>query len=126
MRLLAFSLLAIAVLPGCGRQGPPLSGGKPVSYWLGALKDGDAKLRLKAITKLGNVGATEAAVLPALIEALKDVDASVRRASILALMKLEPAAKEAMPILTEVQRNDRDAEVRVFASKALDKLAASN
>src|ERR1700730_13646787 len=105
MRLLAFSLLAITVLPGCGQQGPPLSGGQPVSYWLGALKDGDAKLRQKAVTKLGNVGTTDAAVFPALIEALRDADASVRREVVLALMKFGPDAKEAVPILGDVQRN---------------------
>jgi HEAT repeat protein len=122
VRLLAFFLLAVIVLPGCGQQGPPLAGGKPVSYWLGALKDGDAKLRQKAVSKLGNVGNTDAAVFPALLEALKDADSSVRREAVLALMKLGPDAKEAVPILAEVQRNDRDADVRAFATKALDKL----
>src|SRR5437879_6546494 len=107
MRLFAFSFFAVVALAGCGQQGPPLSGGKPVSYWLAALKDADARLRHKAVAKLGNVGTSDAAVFPALIEALKDPDAFVRREAVLALMKIGPDATAAVPILREVQRNDR-------------------
>jgi HEAT repeat protein len=124
MKVLAVSLLAIAVLPGCGSRTPPLSGGKPASYRLAALQDGDAKVRQKAVTKLGNAGDTDPAVFPALLEAIKDTDACVRRASVLALMKFGPDAKQAVPMLTDVQRNDQDAEVRAFARKALARLGS--
>ena len=124
MRVFAFCVLVV-MLSGCGQADPPLSGGKPVSHWLAALQDPDPKCRQKAVTKLGNVGATDAAVYPALVEALKDADASVRREAILALMKCGDHAKEAIPLLTDVQRQDRDSQVRAFAAKALEKLQAA-
>jgi len=40
---------------------------------------------------------------------------------ILALVKCGPAAKETIPELAEVQQNDRDAKVRDYAAKALEK-----
>jgi HEAT repeat protein len=116
--------LLLALLSGCGRSEPPLSGGKPVTYWVSALQDPDAKLRQKAVVKLGNVGPKDAAVLPALIDALKDADAAVRREAVLSLMKYGPDAKEAVPVLADMKLRDRDEEVRVFAGKALEKLSA--
>lgn len=121
MRVLAILLLAV-VLSGCGKSEPTLAGGKPVTYWVAALKDPDVNVRKKAAFKLGNVGTTDAAVLPALIEALKDTNAVVRREAILALAKCGPGATEAQSALSEVQRHDRDAQVRTYAAKALDRL----
>lgn len=109
---------------GCGKAPPTLAGGKPVSYWIAALQDADAKVRKKAAFKLGNVGTADPAALPALIGALDDRDAAVRREAILALVKFGPAAKEAIPALTALQHKDRDAQVRAYASKALEKLQA--
>jgi HEAT repeat protein len=80
-------------------------------------------LRKTAVFKLGNVGATDPAVWPALLEALKDKDAAVRREAILALMKFGPGAHEAIGILTELRQRDADAQVRVYAAKALRKLS---
>jgi HEAT repeat protein len=122
--MLVFFFLVL-LQPGCGQPDPPLSGGKPVSYWLEALQDKDATLRQKAVAKLGNVGATDAAVYPALTEALSDVDASVRGEAILALMKFGEGAKEAVPILADMERQDRDARVRTLAAKALARLSAA-
>jgi HEAT repeat protein len=107
---------------GCGKAQPTLAGGKPVSYWVKVLRGPDAKLRKKAAFKLGNVGPTDATVLPALVRALKDADAGVRCEAILAVLKCGDEAKEAVPALTEVQRQDRDAKVRAYAAKALEKL----
>ena len=59
---------------------------------------------------------------PAVTAALKDNDPAVRREAILALVKFGAAAKEAAPILTEMRRNDRDAQVRSHAAKALESL----
>jgi len=100
-----------------------MAGGKPVSYWLQALKDPNAKVRKQAAFKLGNVGPADSAVLPALLEALRDADASVRSEAILALIKFGPQAKEAIPLLTDLQQRDRDTRVRTYAAKALEKLA---
>jgi HEAT repeat protein len=45
----------------------------------------------------------------------------VRSAAILALLKLGPAADEAVPVLTEAQK-DRDALVRSYAARALRRI----
>jgi HEAT repeat protein len=119
LRLGLLALPAVWLL-GCGKGQPDL--GKPVGRWVQALSDRDAKVRKNAILKLGNVGPGDAAVLPALQGALKDRDAGVRREAILALMKCGPDAREAIPALTEVQQHDRDAQVRGYAAKALDRL----
>jgi HEAT repeat protein len=124
----SFLRMGLAALPavfllGCGKAQPP-DLGKQVERWVQALNDPDAKVRKNAILKLGNVGPGDAAVFPALVGALKDRDAGVRREAILALMKCGPGAKEAIPALAEVQQHDRDAQVRTYAAKALDRLRA--
>ena|ERR1035438_3194674 len=123
MRLGLVAAFALLLLSGCRKAEPPLSGGKPVNHWVQVLKDeNDPSLRKTAAFKLGNVGPTDPVVLPALTGALKDADANVRCEAILALVKCGPAAKEAVPALTEVQNQDRDAKVRSYAGKALEKL----
>jgi HEAT repeat protein len=122
----SFLLTGLAALPavlllGCGRaQAPDL--GEQVERWVRALNGADARVRKNAILKLGNVGPGDAAVFPALLGVLKDRDAGVRREAILALLKCGPAANEAVPALTEVRQHDRDAQVRSYAAKALEKL----
>src|SRR5438132_9162763 len=105
-------LLAILLvsLSGCGGGQPTLAGGK----WARALRDPDARLRQKAAFTLGNIGSTDPAVVPALTGALKDRDAGVRCQAVLALVKCGPVAREAIPVLAEVEKNDRDAKVRVY------------
>jgi HEAT repeat protein len=119
-RLLAMMVVA-ASLSGCGQKPPPLAGGKPVSYWVEALRNPDPGLRKTAVFKLGNVGPADPAALPAVLAALKDRDALVRREAVLALVKFGPAAREAVPGLGELLR-DQDARVRLCAAKALEKL----
>jgi HEAT repeat protein len=97
-----------------------MAGGK----WAEALRAPDVALRKKAAFTLGNIGPTDPAVLPALMGALKDADAGVRREVILALVKCGPAAREAVPALEQMRQNDRDAQVRDYAGRALEKLGA--
>jgi HEAT repeat protein len=118
----AGSVVALAVLSGCGPAEPPLSGGKSVQHWLQALQHRDPKHRQEAVIKLGNAGASDAAVLPALVGALKDSDARVRCEAILAVLKCGPSAQEAVPALTEVMHHDKDTKVRSYAAKAVEKL----
>jgi HEAT repeat protein len=79
-------------------------------------------VRKKAAFTLGNIGPSDPAVLPALTGALKDADAGVRCEAVLALLKYGPGAEEAIPELTEVQAKDRDARVRAYAARAVEKL----
>jgi HEAT repeat protein len=116
------TLLLVLFLCGCGKPKDTLAGGKPVSYWLEAVKDPDARVRKTAVFKLGNIGPGEAEALSAVTATLNDPDAAVRREAILALVKFGAAAKEAAPILTEMHRRDRDAQVRSHAAKALESL----
>jgi HEAT repeat protein len=115
-------LLVLAVCCGCGRAPATLAGGKPVRYWVEALHDRDAKLRKKAAFKLGNVGPADSAALPALVGALDDPDPAVRSEVILALIKFGPAARDALPKLIDLQRRDRNAQVRQYASRAAARL----
>jgi len=93
-----------------------------MNHWVQALSDPDPKLRKKAAEKLGNVGSSDPAVVPALREALKDKDADVRCEAILALAKCGSGAKEAIEPLKAIGREDRDTKVRSYAAKALEKL----
>jgi HEAT repeat protein len=125
MRWVPFLLVVISAA-GCAKARPTLAGGKPVTYWVAAVHHTDAKVRKQAVFRLGNVGATDEAVLPALIAALKDAEAAVRCEAIIALLKCGPAAQAAASPLAEAKRNDRDANVRRYAARALDKLPGSN
>jgi HEAT repeat protein len=109
-------------LSGCGRAEPTVAGGRPVSFWIEALQSPDAKLRQKAVFKLGNVGPADAAAYPALVSALNDAHADVRCEAIVALLKFGSTARDSIPVLIELQRQDRDARVRSHAARALEKL----
>jgi HEAT repeat protein len=87
-----------------------------------ALRDPEARVRKKAAFTLGNIGTSDPAVLPALMGALKDPHEAVRCEAILALLKCGPEAQEAIPVLTEIEKTDRDVRVRDYATKALEKL----
>jgi HEAT repeats len=121
MRSLSFVILMLS-LSGCGKTPPTMGGGK----WAEALRDPDAKVRKKAAFTLGNIGPSDPAVLPALTAALKDADAGVRCEAVLALLKYGPGARGAVPELTEVHQKDRDAKVREYAAKAVEKLRSGN
>ena len=111
----------LVLLAGCGRAQPTLAHGKPVSDWVDALGHPNARERKKAVEVLGNVGAADPAVVPALAGAVKDRDPAVRGEAVLALLKIGPAAREAAPALREAER-DRDPRVRANAVKALEKV----
>src|SRR5262245_53444420 len=78
------------LLAGCGNTRVTVAHGKPVSYWVRALRNSDARVRKKAVAALGNVGPADAAAIPALMEAVSDRNAKVRGDAILALLKLGP------------------------------------
>ncbi len=90
-------VIAVLLVGGCSKSPSMLSGGKPVSHWVAALKNStDAKSRKDAAFKLGNVGPSDPSAYPALVEALKDRDAVVRCETILALLKFGSAAQQAV------------------------------
>jgi HEAT repeat protein len=118
----AFCIALVLLLAGCRAEPPAMAGGK----WAAALRDPDAKVRKKAAFTLGNIGASDAAVLPALVDGLHDTDAGVRCEVILALAKYGSGAKYAIPGLSDVQEHDGDAKVREYAARAVEKLKNAN
>ena len=123
LRRIAFAAAAL-ILSGCSQPGPTLAHGQPVEHWVKALRDPDAKVRKRAADVLGNVGAADTTVVPALAGAVKDSDRAVREATVLALLKMGPAARDAMPALVEASK-DSDAKVRSYAARAVENLRAS-
>jgi HEAT repeat protein len=113
--------LVLVLVAGCGARAPLQSHGRPVSHWVEALREPDARVRKKAVHALGHAAGVDAEALTALIGALKDRDAAVRAEAVLALLNLGPAAQEAIPALEEAQK-DRDARVRAYSGKALEKI----
>ena len=109
-------------LMGCAKSPELLSvSGKPIEFWLDALNapNTDAKQRLKAVRALSNVGSAHPKAIPALIEALEQTDAAVRGEVVLALLKIGPAAKEALAALERISESDKDTKIRDFAKEAI-------
>ncbi len=96
--------------------------GKPEpDYWMKRLTAPDPRTRSLAASALGEMRARTA--VPALIRALDDGDARVRRAVVEALGQIGPAAKTAIPALTRALSDD-DPEVRVKARHTLERIGA--
>lgn len=114
-------VLLLVLTAGCHKAEPTLAHGKPVGEWVAALRDPDARARKKAAGVLGNVGAIDPAVVPALAEAVRDRDPAVRAEAVLALSKIGPPARDAEAALSEA-RKDPNPTVRQYASKALERV----
>jgi len=114
-------LLALLVTPVACARAPTMAHYRPVGRWISALQEGDAKLRRRAVTILGNVGTSDRAAVPAITAALKDSDALVRGEAVLALLKLGTGARSALPALEEAC-HDPDARVRLYASRAVTRI----
>ena len=124
-KLVLIGVLGVLAI-GCAKPQSTLAGGKPVSFWLEALDNADARLRKTAVTKLGNVGSSDPAAYPAVVTALGDKDAGVRREAILSLLKFGDAARGAVLQLSELRQHDRDRRVRDYAARAVEYLRASD
>ncbi len=96
--------------------------GKPEpDYWIKRLTAPDPRTRSLAASALGEMRARTAVL--ALIRALDDGDARVRRAVVEALGQIGPAAKAAIAALTRALSDD-DPEVRVKARHTLERIGA--
>jgi HEAT repeat protein len=119
--------IALAALPaiglsGCGEAPPDVA--REVKRWVQALDAPDAAMRKKALLKLGNIGPGEPAVLPAVMKALRDRDAGVRAAAVLAMVKVGRDAGDAVPALARMRDRDSSGQVRAYAARALQGLRA--
>jgi HEAT repeat protein len=125
-RRAALLLIGVTLLVSCGRRTPTdfTVSGKPIQYWLDALKNGDEKTRLRAVDALGNVGSAHADAIPALTDALHDSTASVRSRTALALLKSGSNARSAVPAL-KIASDDPDPKVREHVQAALKRIGES-
>ena len=126
-RIVGVLILGLAGTGAGCRERPKLltAHGKPVEHWLGQLRQPNPAERRQAVKVLGGVGKADPAVLPGLIEAVRDTDPAVRSEAVLALLRIGPDAREAVPALTEAQA-DPDPTVRAQAAKALERIQGGN
>ncbi len=129
--LAVLALLAVAVVLGVPGsrytalgmiKREPFYDGRPLGFWLHALKDRDAQTRNRAAFALGCVGEDRPAVAADLGQALSDEDTLVRLNAGLALFKIGRAAQAALPQLCATLKDDPDVAVRMNAVMALARL----
>src|SRR5262245_33190676 len=87
----------------------PVFRGKPLSYWMKALKDKDRAARKDAIQAVAGIGPEAKAAVPALIGILKEKDLLLSSEAGSALRKLGAAA---LPELRKALK-DKDARTRL-------------
>src|SRR5262245_18982446 len=85
--------------------------GADLGYWLQCLRVADPLQRLHAAMVLGLMGEQGQGAVPALIDAMRDEDAEVRRMITAALGEIGPPSRTAVPALVNSLR-DRHESVR--------------
>lgn len=96
--------------------------GHPVEYWMARLTHPDVGHRCEAIHALGAIGADAPDAVPAVAGILvDDPEVAARVEAALALMKMGPASRPAVPALTTAV-GDRTRLVRVYAILTLMRL----
>ena len=111
-KVLLFAGLTM-LLAGCGRS---------TSDWIAQLQAKDSSDRLHAVRALKDSRSDKEEVVAALMTALKDGDAFVRRDAARALGKLGPDAVEASSSLRSLAVKDRNVQVRKAAKEALQQI----
>jgi RNA polymerase sigma factor (sigma-70 family) len=133
-----------------GQTRPKLYRGKPISYWVEQLSDGDPSYRKEAVGVLGVISQDDRTVIEPLLATLRDKDETVRLAAVsglgqagapavspliallreegplrtlaaLALANIGEAAKAAVPALIETL-GSRDPQARQAAASALGRM----
>jgi hypothetical protein len=94
----------------------------PPAYWIKALHSPDPRARHQALFALGSIGAEAEETVPEVAERLReDADEKVRGAAALALLKMAPASRSAVPALAQALE-DAHLLVRMNAAMALLRL----
>jgi hypothetical protein len=107
-------LLCLLACTGCGKT-------KSTDELIQDLKSGEEKDRVTAIRQLPLRKADADRIVPALIGALKDKEADVRKGAALGLASFGEQASSAIPDL-EAARNDKDIRVRNVVGMALSRI----
>jgi hypothetical protein len=96
--------------------------GHSTRYWIASLKSPNSQVRGHAIFALGAMGADGGDAVPALARVLReDADREARHQAALALSKMAPASRAAVPALAEALA-DQEPAVRMNAAIALFRL----
>jgi HEAT repeat protein len=114
-------------LAGCGQGDPLSSGGRSAAYWAEVLQQPhpDVSLRRKAAAKLGPLVLKDDDAFPALLDALKDPDPTVRSLAARSLSIYSgPKADLALSALVEMQEHERNKKVIDALDKAIARLDA--
>jgi len=106
------------LVAGCSKSPPAIAGGKSVEHWLSVLRGPDAKERIEAVRKLGNIGTKDKAALPAAFTALTDPEPAVRKEAIFVAVRNRRGSGPAMPVLARMKTEDPDSEIRRLAEEA--------
>ena len=105
-----FVLLVILLASGCGKES--------TGQLLEKLKSSDRLTRIKAVRTLPERRGDAMRIIPALIDALKDEDADVRKGAAFGLGSFGEQARDAIPAL-QANLRDRETSVRKAAGVAL-------
>ena len=106
--------------PPAARADEPLYKGKPLSHWVGLLKEEDALDREEAVEVIAGAGPAAKAALPALAGLLKDASPPVRFKAAVAVWKVGRQGKEAAPALVEVLKDPRNGSRLLAAQTAAE------
>jgi len=124
--LLALALGATGLSAQAGRAPKePEFQDRPLSAWVEDLHGMAPYTRNQAAYAIGGMGPAAKSAVPALIEALKDPEATVRFPVCIALREIGPDAIEAVPALREALE-DRNDDVAAMARKALIKITGED
>jgi HEAT repeat protein len=96
--------------------------GRPLSSWVKDLQAQAPQTRNAAAYAISGMGPDAASAVPALIEALDDLEPVVRFPVEVALREIGPAAKAALPKLKELL-DDRNEDVAAMARKAIEAIS---
>ena len=100
----------------------PVSSGRPLSQWIADLKAPAPQTRNAAAYEIAGMGASAAAAVPALIDALDDQIPAVRYPVTIALLEIGPAAKAAVPRLQQMMDEEINDEIAASARRALKRI----
>ena len=124
-------LLLVLLAPSAEAQASkkntePEYDGRPLSSWIVDLKTAAAPYsRNAAAYAISGMGPAAKAAVPALIEALTDLEATVRFPVCIALLEIGPDAKDAVPALT-LALDDRNEDVAAMARRAILKITGED
>lgn len=121
----ALCLLLLAGPAVSQEDAEPRVRGRTASEWLVVLRTAkEPNQRRAAIVALGILGPKQLDVVPALASAVNDAEELVRLTAIQTLSGMDQDARGAVTALAKVANQDKSAQVREAACKALGKLGA--